>query len=202
MNKRYFAIAIIVISLLLIVGIVYFFFFYRFQAPDETALNQPSSEETPTAATTGTAVTPTSQTSQPAVRVRKEEMGQEDLKRMAGSFAERFGSYSNQSDFSNVEDLMIFMTAEMKAWAGGFVNDSARKTGDLSIYYGISTKAVTEEVKKYDKDAGQAEILVKNQRREAAGKMSNASAFYQDIIIRFVKEGGAWKVDAAVWQTK
>src|SRR6056297_1194017 len=35
----------------------------------------------------------------------KEELGENDLKKMAGSFAERFGSYSSHSSYGNIEDL-------------------------------------------------------------------------------------------------
>ena len=37
------------------------------------------------------------------------EMTREDLKSLASSFAERMGSYSNQSDYGNMSDLKLFM---------------------------------------------------------------------------------------------
>ncbi|MFA6171169.1 MAG: hypothetical protein WCW77_05410 [Patescibacteria group bacterium] len=203
MDKRFFGFGIIFISLLLLAGIVYVFFFYNFKAPapeesDSTITDQ---SQEPAIVNTNTAVN-TGKTNQTAPRVRKEEMNQEDLKRMAGSFAERFGSYSNQSDYSNIGDLMVFMTSRMEEWAGQYMNEAAKKGGNLNIYYGISTKAVTEEVKSFDKEAGLAVILVGTQRREATGMMTNASSFYQNIEISFKKEGSAWKIDSAIWQSK
>lgn len=203
MRKNIIAIIVIAFSIILIIGMAYIFFFYNFKAPEETGeiVDEAGQTDQPFD-TSNTQTPPDTSVFTPSPRVRKPEMGEEDLKRMAGSFAERFGSYSNQSDFSNVEDLLIFMTSEMKDWAEDFVNKSSRVGGDRSIYYGISTKAITEETLKYEKEEGRAEILVKTQRREATGTMANASSFYQDIVIEFKKEGAAWKVDSAIWQAK
>lgn len=202
MNRRYFAIALIVIGAVLIAGLVYFFFFYEYQAPAETpVLNEPAGG-LPQTGNTNIPAAPAGQSNTviPSPKPRKEEMGENELKRMAGSFAERFGSYSNQSDYSNIEDLMIFMTGSMREWAEEYIIKTAGKSGDRSIYYGITTKSVAEEVKKFDEAGGEAEILVRAQRRESAGARANSRTFYQDIAIRFVKESGAWKVDAAIWQ--
>ncbi|MFA6393906.1 MAG: hypothetical protein WCW25_03485 [Patescibacteria group bacterium] len=203
MNRRYFAIALIVIGAVLIAGLIYFFFFYEYKAPAEApAVNEPTGG-LPQTGNTNVPAAPVGQTGifSPATKPKKEEMGEAELKRMAGSFAERFGSYSNQSDYSNIEDLMIFMTNPMKEWAKDYVAKTAGRSGDRSIYYGITTKAVAEEVKNYDEIGGAAEILVKSQRREATGARANSRTFYQDIAIRFKKESNAWKVDAAIWQT-
>ena len=202
MNRRYFAIALIVIGAVLIAGLIYFFFFYEYKAPAETpAANEPAGAP-PQTGNTSVPAAPTNQTGtfSPSPKPKKEEMGEADLKRMAGSFAERFGSYSNQSDYSNIEDLMIFMTDSMKEWAEGYIIKTAGKSGDRSIYYGITTKAVAEEVKNYDEIGGEAEILVHAQRRESTGARANSRTFYQDVVIRFKKESNAWKVDAAIWQ--
>lgn len=186
----------------MIVVLVYFFFFYEYQAPAETPAENKPAVELPQ---TGNTVQPAAPVigenkTASAPRAAKEEMSEEDAERMAGSFAERFGSYSNQSDYSNIEDLMIFMTGSMKEWAEGYIIKTAGKSGDRSIYYGITTKSVAEEVKNFDQSGGEAEILVTTQRREASGARANFRTFYQDITIRFKKESGAWKVDAAVWQ--
>src|SRR3989344_1894573 len=39
------------------------------------------------------------------------------IKSVARTFAERFGSYSNQANFSNLQDLRSLMTAKMSRWA-------------------------------------------------------------------------------------
>ena len=126
-----------------------------------------------------------------------------DLKRMAASFAERFGSYSNQSNFSNIVDLKIFMSERMREWADVYVREQRQKDPVSLIYYGITTKAVAQEIKDFDDDISQATILVNTRRREAVSSTSNTSNFFeQDIIINFIQEKGAWKVDRAYWQAR
>jgi hypothetical protein len=130
---------------------------------------------------------------------KTEEMITDNLERIALSFSERYGSYSNQSNFSNMTDLKIFMTKDMKVWIDKFVADSIGK-GVSEIYYGITTKAVTAEIINFDDAAGKAEVLVNAIRSEATGATDNANSFNQDISVQFLKENGAWKVDKAVWQ--
>jgi len=125
----------------------------------------------------------------------------DDLVRMASSFAERFGSYSNQSDYTNLSHLIIFMSPKMKSWAEKFIQDSRLSKGPSDIYYGITTKSVKEEMLKYNEDTEQAEVLVNTRRKEASASSSNQSnSFSQDLIISFVKVNGVWKVDSAEWQ--
>lgn len=130
-----------------------------------------------------------------------ERAEQEDLMRMAASFTERFGSYSNQSNFSNIVDLKIFMSQRMKNWADAFIRTQRQKEGSSDIYFGIITRSIAQEVKDIDDYLGTAAILVKTRRREASGSTNNVSnEFDQNIIINFTKERGAWKVDTANWQ--
>ena len=124
----------------------------------------------------------------------------DDLIRMSGSFAERFGSYSNQSNFANILDLKIFMTARMKYWADTFIKEQNDRVADNDIYYGITTKSIAKEMQDFDEDIGLATILVQTRRREATGASSNYSNIYnQEILITLIKENGAWKVDSAHW---
>jgi hypothetical protein len=128
--------------------------------------------------------------------------GKSDLERLSASFAERYGSFSNQSNFSNITDLRIFMSADMKNWADNYIALERQKKTDATTYYGIVTKAIAQEIKDFDEDFGQAKVLVQTRRREALGTTNNVSnVFNQAIIIEFVKEQGAWKVDKATWQS-
>ena len=130
----------------------------------------------------------------------KQEVKEEDLKRMASSFVERFGSYSNHSNYSNIASLKIFMTKKMQDWADNFIADiKANKEAD-SIYYGITTKAISVEVTNFNNTLGFAELLIKTQRQKSIATMDNAISDFQDIIIKFVKENNQWKVNSAYWQ--
>ncbi len=127
------------------------------------------------------------------------QLGSEDLRKMALPFAERFGSFSNQSNYSNFEDLKIFMSDNMKTWSDSYVVDLKKSAGDTTVYYGITTIAISGEVQKFDDAAGQAQVLVSTQRRELGADSSAAKVFNQDITLNFVKIKGEWKVDSAYW---
>lgn len=200
MNKKIWGVIIIILGWLLLAAIIYFLFFYKLPAAPEPVAEQPVTSTPQTTVTPE----PTSQpaTVRPASSLRKAEVKPDDLARMAAGFAERFGSFSNQSDYGNLRDLQIFMTANLKTWAENYINDARLKKADTSIYYGIVTKSVLNEVKQFAGDLGQAEILVKTQRRESTGTTGNSLTFYQDIIIKYRLEGSVWRVDGAYWQSK
>ncbi|PLX21752.1 hypothetical protein C0584_01450 [Candidatus Parcubacteria bacterium] len=121
------------------------------------------------------------------------------LKRTAALFIERFGSYSNQSNFSNISDLKIYMSEGMKVWADDFVQKN-NVDRDVSTYYGITTKAISQDVEFIDESAGNVSILVTSLRRETGGDLSEDNSFYQEALVRFVLEKGFWKVSSANWQ--
>jgi hypothetical protein len=123
-----------------------------------------------------------------------------NLRRVAAAFAERFGSFSNQSDFENIIDLKAFMTDAMSAWADGYVADQRAAKKPSAVYYGLTTRSISTEVVSFDEAAGEASVRVKAQRREESGETGESRVYYQDIIIDFEEVADVWKVDSAVWQ--
>ncbi|SRR6056297_461172 len=197
------------VLLILIVLIVYFLFFYDFSqkkvdtSPQKTSQEQeqlPSSEEKQSK-TSKEEETPSFEVTPPEEQSNfsdKASFTETDLKKLASSFAERFGSYSNQSQYDNLKDLKIFMSEDMKKWAEDYIKKQLEEEYSQS-YYGILSKAVTSQVEKFNPDAGQARALVKTQRIESKeGKEDKV--FYQDLTLDFIKQGDSWKVDRAEWQ--
>ena len=198
MKKRNWEI-LIILGLVLIAVLIYFVFFYKFPSPPAADLT-PSA---PTGESANTGKAPSAETKvNSASPLKKQSIDQNDLARMAAAFAERFGSFSNQSDYGNVRDLQIFETAGMQAWSQNYISEAKAKKADTANYYGIITKSIVSQVKQFDSSAGQAEILVKTQRRESTGSSASSPAYYQDIIIKYKFDGGVWKVDSADWQSK
>ncbi|MFH0923818.1 MAG: hypothetical protein V1825_03725 [Candidatus Falkowbacteria bacterium] len=201
-KKKLIGILIIAAAAVVLAVMVYFLFFYNSsaepatgeQAGENNAINQQViNQEQQDFLNKSAAIIENKQ-------VNKDEITKTELKMIAASFAERFGSFSNQSDYGNIRDLKIFMTAGMQKWADDFIIESRAENSDSSIYHGFTTKAITKEIRQFDEAAGRAEILIKTQRKEAAGTTGNTTTFYQDIIIKFIKEKGAWKVSEANWQ--
>jgi len=129
----------------------------------------------------------------------KTEQDAEAVKKIAMAFAERFGSFSNQSNYSNIEDLQIFMTKSMGDWAEGYLSELKKEKNNNGEYYGIITKAISAEVENFDKTKGEAEIVVMTRRQETKG--NNVGTYYnQELTLKMAKDGSVWKADSASWQ--
>ena len=130
---------------------------------------------------------------------KNREWSESDFKSIARSFAERFGSYSNQSDYGNITDFYDFMSSDMKEWADSYVNNLKSNTAYSGTYYGITTKALIEPViNSFNPNSGQVEVIAKTQREEVSSS-NESKIFDQDIKIIFIKENGNWLVDEATW---
>ncbi len=128
------------------------------------------------------------------------DWSQDDFKQLSRSFAERFGSYSNQSNYGNIEDLEIFMSVKMKKWAEEYVTNLRANNQYSGNFYGIVTKALVEpEISSFAPDSGQVDVLVSTQREETSSD-GDPKVYNQDIKISFIKAGGEWLVDSAIWQ--
>ena len=120
-----------------------------------------------------------------------------DLIAIASTFAERFGSFSNEGNFSNLDALNDIMTIRMKAWVDNY--KLTQGTQD-SVYYGVTTKSLSAKIVDFDQTLGRAEIEVTTQRTEAKGSPVNPKILYQNIKLSLVKSAESWKIDSAQWQ--
>ncbi len=124
----------------------------------------------------------------------------EDLGKLAMSIAERFGSFSNQSNYGNFTDLKILMTEDMKDWVDSYVDNLRSQQKDPNeSYYGITTKALNYQIKSFDDNLGEAEIIISTSRRESTGAINEGDAYLQDLRLNFLKDNGNWLIDAAYW---
>ncbi|MBI5072126.1 hypothetical protein HZB93_04570 [Candidatus Falkowbacteria bacterium] len=130
----------------------------------------------------------------------EEEKLKSDISRIAAAFAERFGSYSNQGNFENLVDLKPLMTVKMQTWIDNFIKQSQAAAGDSSVYFGVTTKALSVTAAEINEAGGTARITVSTQRREASGNMaSNSEIKYENLELVFKKINGEWLVDEATW---
>ena len=88
---------------------------------------------------------------------------------------------------------------EMKNWADDFVKKN-NIDRDVSVYYGITTKSISQKIEFIDQDSGQVNILVNTLRRESGGSLLEDFSFYQEALVSFVLEKGFWKVNSANWK--
>lgn len=154
----------------------------------------PSEEGIGTNVTIANVSPPSANTSSPT--------GEAAARELAIVFAERFGSFSNQTDYENIENLKGFMTSRMQEWADGYVAQGRATTDASAPYYGITTSAVAAEKVSFDDSAGTAEYLVSAKRHEVNSANSTDTTFDQQLRVRLAFSDDAWKVDEAVWLTK
>lgn len=137
--------------------------------------------------------------SPPAVTPRVETRGTTDALALARSFAERFGSFSNQSNFENIRELTSLMTPLMRLTSDRLVADARAKTTPNAPYYGITTRALASRVTAMDDGTGVADIVVSTQRREVKDR-ATPRVFYQDLALTLKRVEGEWRVERAEWK--
>ncbi len=123
--------------------------------------------------------------------------GLEDVLKLAMSFAERFGSFSNQSDYRNISDTQLFMTNSLREWSKNYIN-RLRQENPVDSFYSITTISLSTRTIKYNENLGEAEVMVTTHRRE--NKEDEERNWQQDILLELKKENDTWKVNAVYWQ--
>ena len=187
MSRRNIIIIIVVILLLVIGGWVWWFLSQRSPielGPSQNPVNEP--QKLPDQTNTNTATSPIGE---PQVEAT--------IKTVANIFAERFGSFSNQTNFENLKELKSLMTVKMQSWADAQI--AAGQDGDSSSYYGVTTTALSSQTIDFDQDSGRATINVSTQRSETKGSTANPRIFYQTLELKLTQTAAGWKVDEATW---
>ncbi len=203
-SKRLLWLILLILFLFIIAAIIYLVLNY-YQAPQEDDINLNQTVPVPEIIPPG--IDEFNQPSSSILLDIEAENGEvsEPVKEngillVSTAFVERFGSYSNQSDYTNLDDLEIFMTENMKNWIPTYKKQLQLENPDFNIYYAINTEAISTQINSMDDEAGTANILIKTQRQEFENSPNNSKVIYQDIILDLVKIDNQWKVKGAFWQ--
>jgi len=189
-------ILIVVVGVLVILGLFYWLFLRESFTPQS-----PTTKTNVNVVALPPVTLPNSTTVSATVpEASAEEKLRSSISRLAAAFAERYGSYSNQGNFDNLLDLESLMTEKMWAETENFIEQSKASAGDSSVYFGITTKAISVNITSIDEGAGTAKITIGTQRRESSGSMADSSTIkYEDLELFFLKVNDEWKVDTAKW---
>ncbi|MFA4873171.1 MAG: hypothetical protein WC659_04520 [Patescibacteria group bacterium] len=199
-------------SFVLIAAFAYFFVARRTIAPppsDTKALIESVQKQPSPAAPQATSPTPTpASNAAPAPAANRAPAPppdplvqlKSDLLQLSSVFAERWGSYSNQQDVSNIRTLLPFMTAAMQTYALSQERAQIVTQADPSVYLGVRTKALNVKEQQFDPSQGSASYVVTTQRVQMQGTGGNTKVFYQELDLRMTKEEGMWKVSGAYWR--
>lgn len=122
------------------------------------------------------------------------------LKAIGLSFVERFGSFSSQSNYENINELRTFMTPKMQAWSDRYIAEQKASADPNAEFYGVTTYALSNEVLDFDEEAGRATLLINTQRIETRGANRSQTVSYKEITVELERVENVWYVDSATWQ--
>ncbi len=202
-NQKKWGIIIVLVGLILLFLVIYFTFF-RAQ-PSEIIIEEDQGDfigELPRddiMPTTTPSDRPRNQKIYDISQEEEREPDVNDISKLAMSFAERLGSYSSQSNYSNIVDLQLFMTSAMKDWSYTYI-ERLKKENPNTSYYGISTYALSSQILSFDEKTGRAKIMVSTQRKEMSKDLAEENLFVQNIVIDLVKLDERWLLSGAYWQ--
>lgn len=192
MNKKLIGILLIIISFIIALFVLYFVFFYT---PPKAVVIEPTPEPVRTPIVTTTVNVPVE-----VVRARETtpppvvEVNEESARQTAGSFAQLYGTYSNQDDLSRVNDLKFYVTSKYLASITVALKNANQ---NYQTYTGYVTRAITSRSLIMEANRSVMMVSTKRSERKDDGTERN---YTQDIKVELVVSGKNWKVDNAVWQ--
>jgi hypothetical protein len=175
----------IVIAVLILIGLLILLWF---------VLRKPKTPEAPV-------IVPEQQITQTVPEVNPASVpapGVVSASTVARTFIERFGSYSSETNFANVDDIMALATPGYQEELRGIVAGYRRQFANQTQYTGVSTYVIS--VKTSNESDSTASFLITTQREEAVGTPGNTTVRYQDADISLIKSGDNWLIDDLRWQ--
>lgn len=133
----------------------------------------------------------------PASEEDKKEIA---VKALAVAFVERFGSFSNQGEYLNLQELLNVMTPTMANWVQtSYIPKLKKEHPAGGFYYAISTKAPVVEILSEQPNAVKLKVTTKRDEQLVGQEKKE---FLQDITLDLKKENNNWLVDGAYWGAK
>lgn len=179
-NRRTFFLILVGLAIVLLTGLV--IFVSRALDGDEVSVANESTPFTqPSAAI---------DSDEPAIQIDPAEHAAQSLAR---TFVERIGSYSNQSNYQNIDDLADVMTPRVKTWA-----ESLKTVAQDDEYKGVTTRGLSMKTISFE-DKRSAVIEVSAQREYSAQQQEDTIE-YQKAQVHVIYSSGKWLVDGIFWQ--
>lgn len=126
----------------------------------------------------------------------QEPSEEEQLISLAESYTQIYGTFT-EGNYSNLESLSDFMSTEYReetnAWLETKIGQPSSPT------YGIMTEVIISKIINFE--FGYAEVLVVAERMKTNVRTLAEESYYQNCLIKFIKEDNTWKVDKAFFLT-
>lgn len=116
------------------------------------------------------------------------------IKNQTKNFVERFGSYSQEANFSNFVELLPVVTSNVASWLKIYPQQLKEKNG--ADFIGVTTKVVTQKILSVSPTS--ASVMASAQREET--RTNGTTRVYKDIKVNLVFANNEWLIDGAYWQ--
>lgn len=203
MNKKFVIVLVALIIVLLIGAGIIAWVFLADQDPNvnsnrsqNTNVRQNTTNRTTTNTQTTNTGTIEENTNQGGGGESLKQNTEDEIMSLSRSFIERFGTFSNQNEYENINNLRIYMTKRMQAYADTLIQD-AEKKGEGGAYYGITTKVVSVEILELAGTAARVRLTTQRKETKEGGE---SKVFYQDVELGVVQESSIWKIDNVTWK--
>lgn len=137
--------------------------------------------------------------------IKKEALSEDEkmasaIKPVAIAFVERFGTFTNHSDFISIQDLSPIMTETMTSWVETVYIPQLTKSHDpKGFFYRVTATAPVVLINE-ETESG-ARVTVTAERTEKKGD-SEQVTFLQDIELELVKINEEWLINGAFWSER
>jgi len=125
------------------------------------------------------------------------ELTERQLEIQIRRFVEKWGSYSNQSDFFTIKSLSNKMSTSMQRHLFSYISGIQNEHPYGNGYYGISTTVVDVDIVDYASSASTLTATVAVRRMEAVADQSNVFNQYAEVDL--IKIGNEWLIDKVEW---
>ena len=122
----------------------------------------------------------------------------EEFEAFARSFAERFGTYSNQSHFTNLRHVLTMTTAPLNARLEDIIS-SGNTTSNQESYRGVSTIALSINTIERDGDGSITRAAILTQRRYEE-EQKQLRIVTETLIVNVMTNNGMWFISDAQWK--
>lgn len=208
--NRYYIIAIIVLAVVILGGVLWFFTLrpdpvtpavepnknlddilstISGNAPDQFVRNPAAITEG------GSAPVPTRIE---LVPLTPEEEAEQTIEKTVARFVERWGTYSNQTNFSNIRSLDSLMTQSMENSIETYISSIQREHPYQEGYYGVTTKVVSVKVEEFSLESTDLTVIV-GTRRDETRLDGTTDTFNQHAEVQITQGSGTWLVSSLVW---
>jgi len=185
-------IIVVIILLILATAFVIFYYYFRGQETNQNTNQLNVNQET-------NQTLNLSENLNQNANISEGSADQTTINSIASAYAERYGSYSNQNNFENLEDLKIWMSKSLQKTTDDYIVAQRAKGLANQVYHGYTTTTLSAKI---DSIAGdKATVTVSTQRREVDDNTNQSKTYYQDLSLKFIKEESVWKVNEASWQS-